>query len=149
MLILDPSELLEDFSLYLNSRLQKSRNQSLTQPEIEMTEVTKVAATQQRYRGLDNMTLSCLGLAFLEIGFWKPLSSLRRDYDADEIETAQRLVGSNSVLGNGFQRMTERCLRRDFGFGADLGAVELQSAVYNDIVCPLEEVIEKLEKFGI
>ncbi|KAF2428946.1 hypothetical protein EJ08DRAFT_635987 [Tothia fuscella] len=149
MLMSNSSELPEEFSLYLNSRLQNSKKSTLTNSEIQMTETTKNSMSQQRHRGIDNMTLFCLGLAFLEIGNWKPLSALRRDYDADDIDTARRIGSGKSVLGKAYQKMTERLLRCDFGFGADLSTQGLQSAVYNEVVCPLEDVIAKLNDLEI
>ncbi|KAK8002120.1 hypothetical protein PG991_014342 [Apiospora marii] len=41
--------------------------------------------------------------------------------------------------------MIRRCLNCHFGYGHDLSSVELQSAVYSNVVCPLQELVEKLD----
>jgi hypothetical protein len=142
----------EDFILYINSRLPHLTGHESPSPshlEVQMAEPSTASRTDEMYRGINNKTLFCLGVALLEIAHWKPLTSLWHDYDADEIQTARRLAGRTTSLGKFYQEIIQKCLRCDFGFGTDLSRTELQSAVYSDVVCPLEELIEKLSGLGI
>jgi hypothetical protein len=156
MLTTDPSRLPDHFTLYLNSSLIPTPPTPPTTPEasihneVQMIEAPKKGRlSEAQRRGINNTTLFCLGLALLEISHWKQLSSLIEDYDTDEIDTARRLSNSNSVLGRRYDEIVRKCLQCNFGFGTDLGRTELQSAVYSDVVCPLEELIEKLDDLSI
>ena len=94
-----------------------------------------------------------LGVALLEIAYMKPLSELRTEANEDEIDTARRVADANNIglsrLGKGYQEIIRKCLSCDFGCGSDLGKQELRQAIYSDIACPMQEVIEKLENLGI
>jgi hypothetical protein len=163
MLSMSPSKAPEDFSLYLNSKLTRTQPLKLESsstsnseiPEVQMTGssntcLAKSPLTEAQKHGIHNTTLFCLGLALLEIGRWKSLSSLREDYDRDDYETVWRLGYGSSVLGQGYDDIVLQCLRCDFGAKTtDLKRQELQNAVYNDIVCPLEDLIEGFSKMGI
>jgi hypothetical protein len=152
MLSTDPYRLPNDFKLFLNSNLMPAPPTPPTLPEepmdneVQMIETRKGQLSESQRRGINNTTLFCLGLAFLEIGHWKPLSSLvEKDYDTDEVDTARRLSFGNSKLGRRYDEIVRKCLQCNFGFGTDLKRTELQSAVYSDVVCPLEELIQKLD----
>ena len=68
-------------------------------------------------------------------------------------DTARRVADSNSAklsyLGKGYQKIIRKCLSCDFGCGADLERPELRQAIYSDIACPIQEIVEKLEKLGV
>lgn len=94
--------------------------------------------------GINNSTLFCLGIALLELGYIKPLEALCEEQAQDPIFTARRLAESDHPLGLRYQRIVQRCLQCNFGFGTNLSKKELQSAVYGDVVCHLEEMIQSL-----
>jgi hypothetical protein len=148
-LLTTPEQLPEEFCLYLNSTLPSMRaitGTPITQ-EVHMTETTRSPLSDFERRGIDNTTLFCLGVALLEIGHWKSLRELYDPaFDKDEIDTARRLGRRSSALGRFYDDIIRRCLRCDFGMGSDLGRTELQSAVYSDVVCPLEEIIGLLDR---
>lgn len=62
----------------------------------------------------------------------------------DEVFTARRLGRGRTHLGPVYQKIAQKCLRCDFGFGTKLSSRDLQAAVYNDVVCELESMIETL-----
>ena len=101
------------------------------------------------YYGINNMTLFGLGVALLEIAHWKPLASMRSDYDADDVLTARRLARQRTLLGGRYQDVIQKCLQCNFGYGTDLANTELQNAVYNSVVCPLEDILAKLKDLDI
>jgi hypothetical protein len=161
MLTMSPSKAPEDFSLYLNSKLtpiQKLVSSPALNPEISDVQMvdtvntfsTKSSLTEDQKHGNHNSTLFCLGLALLEIAHWKSLSDLRQDYDQNDYDTVWRLGYATSALGQGYDDIVLQCLRCDFGAKTtDLKRPELQNAVYSDIVCPLEGLIEGFSKMGI
>ncbi|KAL8381041.1 hypothetical protein RB595_005368 [Gaeumannomyces hyphopodioides] len=93
------------------------------------------------------------GLVLLEIGLWKPLSSLRRVCTSDE-EFRQRAVGEYcdmllSNIGRTYWRATKRCLLNDFdrklpegerpyGEGGESGEMPLSVAFERQVVSELE-----------
>lgn len=95
----------------------------------------------QRECGIRNLTMHSLGVALLQIGQWDPL----RPDNIVEIRRVADLAASGSRLGPRYQRLTQKCLECDFGFGKDLAQPELQGAVYRDVACELEELISSLE----
>ncbi|KAF2629517.1 hypothetical protein BU25DRAFT_456615 [Macroventuria anomochaeta] len=103
-----------------------------------------VVSDQDRY-GINNTTLFFLGIALLEIAHWKPIEEKMTDRDLNnEIFAARRLAAGRAPLGPQYQKIAEKCLQCNFGFGTKLGNKGLQTAVYNDVVCELENMIEKL-----
>jgi len=126
-------------------------NTSLGQVEYDKTQSKgkeKVNALQGRgstelvlRRGVANMTIFRLGVAFLEIEYGAPLATLREDGDEDDIYTARRLARSTRVIISAkYRRMIDRLLRCDFGRGSDLEDSELQSAVYSEVSCVLSQM---------
>lgn len=101
--------------------------------------------------GIRNMTLTSLGLALLEIGYQRDLQSLSttRDRDHHKVVTARRLLeGQYTQMGSRYQNIVRKCIHCDFALGQDLDSTELQSAVYNEVVCPLEEMIRGYQQFS-
>ncbi|KAF3033695.1 hypothetical protein E8E12_004401 [Didymella heteroderae] len=101
--------------------------------------------SEQVQYGINNTTLFFLGVALLEIAHWKPIEEkmIARDLD-NEIFAARRLAAGRAPLGPQYQKIAEKCLQCNFGFGTSLSSKSLQTAVYNDVVCELEAMIEKL-----
>lgn len=95
----------------------------------------------QRECGIRNLTMHSLGVALLQIGQWDPL----RPENIVALRKVADLASRDSRLGPTYQRLTQKCLECDFGFGKDLAQPELQSAVYRDVVCELEELVVLLE----
>lgn len=95
----------------------------------------------QRECGIRNLTMHSLGVALLQIGQWDPL----RPDNIVEIRKVADIAGNGSRLGPRYQRLTQKCLDCDFGFGKDLTHAELQGAVYRDVACELEDLISVLE----
>jgi len=102
-------------------------------------------------RGVYNKLLFCLGVVLLEIGHWASLSRLRAVHDQDEYATARRIARTKRPrgLGRTYQTVAEKCLKCDFGAGSDFKSVELQTAFFNDVICPLQDLVERLEKVEI
>ncbi|KAK7955200.1 hypothetical protein PG988_015894 [Apiospora saccharicola] len=86
-----------------------------------------------------------LGVALLEIDRWAPLSQIRLDNDPDDVATAMRAAQQITVLGKCYGDIVQRCLKCHFGSGHDLSKVELQSAIYTNVVCPLQHLVEALD----
>ena len=93
------------------------------------------------YCGIRNPTMYSLGAALVQIGHWKVL-------DAEDVARVRRAAKRASRLGPAYDRLVERCLYCDFGFGADLNQPQLQSAIYESVVCELERIITLLEGRG-
>lgn len=91
--------------------------------------------------GIRNLTMHSLGVALLQIGQWDPL----RPDDIVEVRKVAEVAERGSRLGPRYQKITQQCLDCDFGFGKDLGQLELQNAIYRDVVCELEALICALE----
>lgn len=111
----------------------------------------------QRTYGIRNLTMHSLGVALLQIGQWddgtSPSSSSSSSpppprLAVDEIAQVRRaadVAERGSRLGPRYHKITQQCLDCDFGFGKDLAAPELQSAIYRDVVCELRNLIDTLE----
>ncbi|KAK6829777.1 hypothetical protein PG987_010361 [Apiospora arundinis] len=95
---------------------------------------------------IDNWTLFSLGVALLEIGRWVPLSQMRLDGDPDDVVTAMRLAQQRTLLGRSYGDIVRRCMQCHFGYGHYLSKIELPSAVYNNVVCPLQHLVERLDR---
>lgn len=94
---------------------------------------------------IDNLTLFSLGVALLEIDRWSPLSQIRLDEDPDDVATAMRAAQQVTVLGKCYGEIVQRCMKCHFGSGHDLSKVELQSAIYTNVVCPLQRLVETVD----
>ena len=134
-------------TLHLSSEITKRPN--LTQ--MDGIKLAKHAVTDQMRQGITNSTLFCLGVALTEIAYWSPIEEKAADDDdKNPVLTARRLQKDRAPpLGLEFQSIAKRCLSCDFGFGDQLSEKGLQSAVYTDVMCELEELITKFTKLGI
>jgi hypothetical protein len=111
---------------------------------MEGVEEVMEAFSEEDYFGINNTTLFFLGVALLEVAHWKPLESLGNPQDPNAILTARRLASRPGPLGPRYDGLVRKCLQCNFGFGTDLSNKELQTAVYGDVVCPLEKMMEAL-----
>lgn len=142
-------------TLHISTELSH-HNQNLPQhgPDALMTDVsgggggggginadTSALDDAQLEYGIRNLTMHSLGVALLQIGQW----DLLRPDSIVEIRKVASLAERDSRLGPRYQRLTQKCLDCDFGFGKDLAQPELQSAVYRDVVCELEDLVSSLE----
>jgi hypothetical protein len=111
---------------------------------MEDIQVTRNTVSDKIRYGINNMTLFFLGVALLEIAHWKPIEDQMTTRDLnDEVFAARRIASS---LHN-----WAPCTRRLHGsvcraiLEPDLGRKNLQTAVYNDVICELESMLQKLE----
>jgi hypothetical protein len=129
-------------SLHLSSRMSAATECML--PSMEGIEHPVPSFSEEDFFGINNTTLFFLGVALLELAHWKPLEKLSTQQDPNEILTARRLASRPTPLGPKYSDMIRKCLQCNFGFGTDLNKKELQAAVYGDVVCQLENMIESL-----
>ncbi|KAI0109218.1 hypothetical protein GGR51DRAFT_570044 [Nemania sp. FL0031] len=99
--------------------------------------------------GINNQTLWALGIALLEIAHWAPLDSLKPEGHIDDVVAVRGVAKRKTLLGAPYEAIVRKCLQCNFGCGTNLCRAELQVAVYNSVVCPLQDTIEKLEKMGL
>ncbi|KAL9094782.1 MAG: hypothetical protein Q9165_003053 [Trypethelium subeluteriae] len=100
--------------------------------------------------GVDNAMLCSLGIALLQISHRKPLESLQQRQDPNNLYTARRLAKHGTArLGPKYKAIVQQCLSCDFRSGSDLKKPELQMAVYADVVCGLQEIIQGLGDISI
>lgn len=123
-------------TLHISTELSQQR-----QPDSEMTESPSSLVEAQMACGIRNLTMHSLGVALLQIGQWDPL----QPDNIVELRKVADMAKRGSRLGPRYQKITQQCLDCDFGFGKDLGELELQSAIYKDVVCELEALIYTLE----
>ena len=102
------------------------------------------------HRLIRNQLLFCLGVVLLELAYKAPLSTLQEPCDLEvgkatqysEFIIAERLGKLVSTkMGQPYGKIVRQCLHYNFGQGQDdLADVQLQGAVYNDIVCELQRL---------
>ena len=52
-------------------------------------------------------------------------------------------------MGGSYHKVVQRLVECDFGCGNDLSDVQLQMALYKDVICPLERLEQKLHEFHL
>jgi len=112
-------------------------------------------AEQLKYiYGIRNLTLAKLGVALLEIGLKKEITSFNVDtmtLALPRVVNARRLLlkdlPSLAMLGKRYIGIVQKCIDCDFSCGDDLGDETLKNAVYSDVVCVLEEMIADWKRF--
>lgn len=92
--------------------------------------------------GISNTVIFSLGVALLELAYHQPLE--RMCGAQDPIAAARKKATSGYPLGRKYQRIVQQCLQCDFGMGSDLTKMELQTAIYGDVICSLEEMMNSL-----
>ena len=102
-----------------------------------------------------NASLFSLAVVLLEIGHSARLETMYRPLDHmndkenpyTQFFTARRLAKSEySDLGPRYHKIVERLLECDFACGDDLGSRQLQAAVHNEVIRPLEQLEQGLSK---
>ena len=105
-----------------------------------------------------NPLLFSLGVVLLEIAYASTLESLQRSNDSNasqnnpypEFFMARRLASSgHSDMGGSYHKIVERLVECDFGCGNDLSDLQLQVALYKDVICPLGRLEQKLHDFHL
>ncbi|EUC42454.1 hypothetical protein COCMIDRAFT_7987 [Bipolaris oryzae ATCC 44560] len=136
-------------TLHFNSQISRPTTVADGQME-DLQQNTGTISEQTRY-GINNTTLFFLGVAMLEIAYWTPIEEKMTNMDENNpVFAARRLVLDGRIpLGPEYQRIAQKCLECNFGFGNKLSNKGLQSAVYNDVVCQLDGIIERLEKLSV
>lgn len=98
-----------------------------------------------------NSNLFNLGILLLELGYFKPLSSLRDSPDfinckeekvADFVLAKRLSLTLGCQMGSAYASIVQKCLRCDFGKGSDLSDLATQAVFYQDVVCELERLEE-------
>ncbi|RYP77648.1 hypothetical protein DL771_001016 [Monosporascus sp. 5C6A] len=105
--------------------------------------------SQEEIHGINNKTLWSLGTALLEIGHWRPLDELCRAGGPNDIPSIRRIARRKTALGGKYDEIIQKCLQCNFGCKTDLAELELQEAVYNTVICPLQSFITKLEAMDL
>ncbi|KAI4690174.1 uncharacterized protein J4E84_004356 [Alternaria hordeiaustralica] len=107
------------------------------------------------YRVIRNQTLFTLGILLIELCFEKSIEDLQLPCDLDCSNTpgvawctAQRLLDEKKLefkIGPGYQDIVRRCIWCDFDQGkSNLDDRDLQRAVFEKVVVPLEEILQVL-----
>jgi hypothetical protein len=132
-------------TLHFSSQLSSPILPIDTPQVMEDVQKTEDIVSDEIKYGINNLPLFFLGVALLEIAHWKPLEKkmIPRDQQ-DQVYTARRLALGRAPLGPEYQKIAQKCLQCNFGFGTKLNNKGLQTAVYNDVVCELEGMIERL-----
>lgn len=102
------------------------------------TMFSQVSEDEKLFCGIDNLTLHSLGVALLQIDRWTRV-------EPGDVLKVRKMALRSSSLGPRYQEITQKCLRCDFGYGADLTKPRLQEAVYDNVVCSLQKMISSLE----
>ncbi|CAO2651031.1 Nn.00g093280.m01.CDS01 [Neocucurbitaria sp. VM-36] len=130
-------------TLHLSSQISSPSQQTAT--AMDGIERLETGVSDEIRYGINNLPLFFLGVALLEIAHWTPLEEKMIARDAnDQVYAARRLASGRAPLGPEYQKIAQKCLQCNFGFGTKLNSKGLQAAVYNDVVCELEGMIEKL-----
>ncbi|KAF6826833.1 hypothetical protein CMUS01_09270 [Colletotrichum musicola] len=85
-----------------------------------------VSEDERLFCGIDNLTLHSLGVALLQIDRWTRV-------EPGDVLKVRKMALRSSSLGPRYQEITQKCLRCDFGYGADLTKPRLQEAVYDNV----------------
>ena len=107
------------------------------------------------YRVIRNQTLFTLGILLIELCFENSIEDLQLPCDLDCSNTpgvawctAQRLLDEKKLefkIGPGYQDIVRRCIWCDFDQGkSNLDDRDLQRAVFEKVVVPLEEILQVL-----
>ena len=131
-------------TLHFSSQISWPTQPTQSSQNMDGIQSADIVSDEIKY-GINNLPLFFLGVALLEIAHWKPLEKkmIPRDQH-DQVYTARRLAQGRAPLGPEYQKIAQKCLQCNFGFGTNLGSKSLQTAVYNDVVCELEGMLERL-----
>ena len=119
---------------------------SATTSDVPAMGSLETTLTDARDMGVKSMPLFCLGVVLIEIGHWKTVAELSIDEcDKNIVETVGRLATRSARLGKNYDQIVRKCLSRSFGEEFDLRPDALLMAIYEDVVCPLEELVAILD----
>lgn len=96
--------------------------------------------------GIKNMTLARLGVALLEIGHKKDIGSFNLGQPHEVLNARVLADGIHTELGGRYQKMARKCIDCNF-VSEDLEDIELQSAVYSEVLCELEDMMKSYQAF--
>jgi len=105
-----------------------------------------------------NSVFFSLGVVLPEIAYCATFETLQRSTDLDngeedrytEFFLARRLAKSECPgMGVEFDKIVERLVECDLGYGCDLDKVPLQVAFYDTVICPLERLKKSLHDFHL
>ncbi|PSN61667.1 hypothetical protein BS50DRAFT_578201 [Corynespora cassiicola Philippines] len=122
-------------------------------PETSVTQASGDPEQMRYMYGIRNLSLANLGVALLEIGTRQKLTTSDPDssVQAHHIISARKKLlnepNALSLLGNRYAKIVRRCIDCDFSCGEDLTDEALQSAIYSDVVCALDDMITDWKKF--
>jgi hypothetical protein len=101
--------------------------------------------------GIRNLTLAKLGVALLEICAQIDITGPQLDGTPYEIIEARKLLDeqhpSITSLGPNYLDIVRKCIHCDFSCNDNLDGEALQSAVYTEVVCALQDMKTRWEKF--
>ena len=99
---------------------------------------------QNIHFGVTNVPLFSLGVALLEFGHWKPLTSLKAEDDVNDVVAARRIAKyGKGLITPAYIELVNRCLRCNFGVtDENLSSLSLSAAVHRDIISPLMSMIQ-------
>jgi hypothetical protein len=104
--------------------------------------------------GIRNLPLAKLGVALLEIGFGREMEQMEPATPSPPrhtVITARRVLQNAPLafarLGGSYLKIAEQCLHCDFACGDDLENEALREAVYTDVICRLETMLNQWKEF--
>lgn len=125
-------------------------NQFLDQASLDAKAKEKLVDLKHTY-GIRNLTLAKLGVALLEICTQKDMTVPSLGRTPYEIIEARKLVdeedSSIMTLGKRYLEIVRKCIYCDFACDDNLSSEALQSAVYTEVVCALQEMRRRWENF--
>ena len=101
--------------------------------------------------GVRNSLLYSLGIVLLEIAYWRHWESLKQprkyphgngNWHTDMHQARNLLENSSSDMGGEYNSIVEHLIECEFRCGQDLNIRRLQTAVYRDVIRPLEKLEE-------
>lgn len=132
-------------TLHLSSQITSPKQSGSSSTDMEGVQKSAAPVSDEMRYGINNLPLFFLGIALLEIAYWKPLEKIMIPRDeSNQVYTARRIVEGPVPLGPEYKKIAQKCLQCNFGFGTKLSSKSLQTAVYNDVVCELEGIIQRL-----
>ncbi|KAF2831818.1 hypothetical protein CC86DRAFT_443346 [Ophiobolus disseminans] len=119
--------------------------------QITAADTTQEFSELKHTYGIRNITLAKLGVALLEICAQRDMTTSSLDHTPYEVVEARKMLdekhSSIMTLGNRYLEIVRKCIYCDFSCDDDLKGEALQSAVYTEVVCVLQEMKSRWEKF--
>jgi hypothetical protein len=101
--------------------------------------------------GIRNLALAKLGVALIEICSKQNIQELTKNPTPHDVVSARKIILEKppylEKLGMRYIEIARKCIDCDFSCGDDLSKDDLQSAVYTEVVCGLEELIQHWKGF--